>query len=49
LLEGGWTGRNAAEVLPGVVVSMALVGVISAFRPAMRALRIQPTEALRSE
>lgn len=48
-LEGGWTGRSAAIVLPGVAALMAGIGVLAALKPAGAALRIQPTEALRSE
>ncbi len=48
-LEGGWTGRGAMVVLPGVIALMAVVGLLSAVGPARRALRIQPTEALRSD
>jgi len=48
-LEGGWTGRQASFVLPFVAALMMIVGVLAALGPARRALRIQPTEALRSE
>ena len=48
-LEGGWTGRRATIVLPGVVTLMIAIGLLAAVRPARQALRIQPTEALRSE
>jgi putative ABC transport system permease protein len=48
-LSGGWTGRNAAVRLPAVAALMIVVGILAALRPASRALRIQPTEALRSE
>jgi hypothetical protein len=48
-LEGGWTGRRGVIVLPAVAGLMALIGLIAAIGPASRALRIQPTEALRSE
>jgi ABC-type antimicrobial peptide transport system permease subunit len=36
-------------VLLGVAVFMAAVGIAAAFGPARRALRIQPTEALRTD
>ena len=35
--------------LPGAAAFMLLVGVLAAFGPARRGLRIDPTEALRSE
>jgi hypothetical protein len=49
LLEGGWTGRRGALVLPAVAALMAVVGLLAAVGPARHALRIQPTEALKSE
>jgi ABC-type antimicrobial peptide transport system permease subunit len=49
LLDGGWTGRNPVLVLTGVVGLMAVIGLLAALRPAREALRIQPTEALRSD
>jgi len=49
LLEGGWTGRRGALVLPAVAALMATVGLLAAVGPARHALRIQPTEALKSE
>jgi putative ABC transport system permease protein len=49
LLDGGWTGRRGTLVLPAVAALMAAVGLIAAIGPATRALRIQPTEALKSE
>jgi len=48
-LQGGWTGRRGELVLPAVVAMMAAVGLMAAIGPARRALRIQPTEALKSE
>jgi predicted permease len=48
-LNGGWSGRRGAAGLLMVVVLMLAVGILSALRPAIGALRIQPTEALRSE
>ena len=49
MLNGGWTGRKAGLVLPGVVALMAAVGFVAGIGPASRALGIQPTEALKSE
>jgi putative ABC transport system permease protein len=43
-LEGGY-----ARLLPVVAVLMLAVGALSALGPAMRGLRIQPTEALRED
>ena len=48
-LNGGWSGRRGVAGLVTVVLVMLVVGVLSALRPAIAALRIQPTEALRSE
>jgi putative ABC transport system permease protein len=48
-IEGGWTGRRGALGLAAVAALMAAVGLIAAIGPAARALRIQPTEALKSE
>lgn len=41
--QGGWF------LLPVVAALMASVGLVAAFGPARRALRIQPTEALKAE
>jgi predicted permease len=49
LLQGGYTGRRAAFALPAVAAFMAIVGLLAAIGPARRALRIEPTEALKSE
>jgi putative ABC transport system permease protein len=49
VLEGGWTGRRAAFVLPAVAAFMLVTGLIAAIRPASWALRISPTEALRAD
>jgi putative ABC transport system permease protein len=42
-------GLPIPGILPGSAVFMLLVGVLAAFGPARRGLRIDPTEALRSE
>jgi putative ABC transport system permease protein len=42
-------GLPIPGVLPGAAVFMLLVGVLAALGPARRGLRIDPTEALRSE
>jgi ABC-type lipoprotein release transport system permease subunit len=36
-------------LLPTLAVMMAIAGLLAAFGPARRGLRIQPTEALRAE
>jgi predicted permease len=41
--------RRLAMVTPGIVVIMAVVGVVAAYGPARRSLRIQPAEAVRAE
>jgi predicted permease len=48
-LQGGWTGRRGVAGLGLVAGLMLAIGILSALRPAIGALRIQPTEALRSE
>jgi putative ABC transport system permease protein len=47
--EGEITGENGMAMLPGVAAVVLLVGLVAAATPARRALRIQPTEALRGE
>jgi putative ABC transport system permease protein len=49
LLQGGGTVKMSAVVLPLAAVSalMALVGIAACVVPARRALRVQPTEAIR--
>ena len=42
-------GLPIPGILPGAAVFMLLVGVLAALGPARRGLRIDPTEALRSE
>ncbi len=46
-LEGGWTGRLGFMGLASVAALMGAVAIGSAIGPAARALRIQPTEALK--
>jgi putative ABC transport system permease protein len=48
-LQGGWTGRRGLGALFVVAALMLVIGILAALRPAIAALRIQPTEALRSE
>lgn len=38
-----------AIVMPAIAVTMVFVGLVAAYGPARRSLRIQPTEALRAE
>jgi ABC-type antimicrobial peptide transport system permease subunit len=42
-------GLPIPGILPGAAVFMLLVGALAALGPAQRLLRIDPTEALRSE
>ena len=46
---GGMTRGQGALLLAGVAALMAAVGLIAAMGPARRALRIQPTEALKAD
>jgi predicted permease len=41
--------ERLAIVTPAIAVIMVLVGVVAAYGPARRSLRIQPTEAVRAE
>ena len=41
--------ERLAMVTPGIALIMAVVGVVAAYGPARRSLRIQPTEAVRAE
>jgi putative ABC transport system permease protein len=47
--EGEITGDNGMAMLPGVAAIVLLIGLLAAATPARRALRVQPTEALRHE
>lgn len=42
-------GLPIPGILPGTAAFMLLVGVLAALGPARRGLRIDPTEALRSD
>jgi ABC-type antimicrobial peptide transport system permease subunit len=41
--------RRLAMVTPAIALIMVLVGAIAAYGPARRSLRIQPTEAVKTE
>ncbi len=49
LAGGEILGRQETLVLPAVALLMILVGIMAAWVPARRGLRIEPTEALRAE
>lgn len=49
VIEGDMLQGQGAVVLPIVVLTMTIVGVLAAIGPARRGLSIQPTEALREE
>jgi hypothetical protein len=49
LLGGELLSGRAPLLLPAVAVLMSAVGVLAAWGPARQGLRIQPTEALKSE
>ena len=41
--------EQLAMVTPAIALIMVLVGVVAAYGPARRSLRIQPTEAVKAE
>ena len=41
--------KRLAMVTPAIALIMVVVGVVAAYGPARRSLRIQPTEAVRAE
>ena len=47
--EGAVLAGRLAIVTPAIALTMVVVGVVAAYGPARRSLRIQPTEALRGE
>ena len=47
--EGVVLAGRLPIVTPAIVLTMVLVGVVAAYGPARRSLRIQPTEAVRAE
>ena len=49
MLEGGRADVRGYFLLIAVAGFMAIVGLVATLGPARRALRIQPTEALRSQ
>jgi putative ABC transport system permease protein len=49
VLEGEMFQGQGAVLVPLVILVMAIVGAIAVAGPALRGLRIQPTEALREE
>jgi predicted permease len=49
MMDGGFTGGRGVYLLAVVAALMAAVGLVAAIGPARRALRIQPTEALKGD
>jgi len=48
-IEGVVLAGRLAIVTPAIALTMVVVGVVAAYGPARRTLRIQPTEALRAD
>jgi len=48
-INGGFTGGRGIYMLAAVAAFMTAVGCVAAIGPARRALKIQPTEALKAE
>jgi putative ABC transport system permease protein len=48
-MNGGFTGGRGIYLLAFVAMFMTTVGLVAAIGPARRALRIQPTEALKGD
>ncbi|HEX5436655.1 MAG TPA: FtsX-like permease family protein, partial [Gemmatimonadaceae bacterium] len=48
-MDGWMMHGQGTYLLPGVAALMTAVGLVAAIGPARRALRIQPTEALKAE
>ncbi|MQA89438.1 MAG: FtsX-like permease family protein [Gemmatimonas sp.] len=46
---GGLLGSHSTVILPGFGFLMLVAGLLAALGPARRALRVQPTDALRAE
>jgi putative ABC transport system permease protein len=49
VMDGGFTGGRGVYLLALVAALMGSVGLVAAIGPARRALRIQPTEALKGD
>jgi ABC-type antimicrobial peptide transport system permease subunit len=45
----GVLAERLAMVTPAIALVMVVVGMVAAYGPIRRSLRIQPTEALRAE
>ena len=49
VIGGNFTTESGLVVIPATALFMTVVGIIAAAGPARQGLRIEPTEALRSE